>query len=250
MAKRKEAKPAWRPRAAMVLAAGLGTRMRPLTDTVPKPLVKLAGRPLLDHVLDRIAAAGIATAIVNVHHHAEQIEAYVSARQGAPRIIVSDERAELLETGGGVAKALPLLGDGAFVLHNSDSVWIEGVGANLDRLAAAWDGARMDALLLLAPTGQSLGYSGRGDFTMDAAGVLARRAERSVAPFVFAGVSILHPRLFAGAPEGRFSLNVLFDRAIAAGRLHGVRLDGLWMHVGDPRALAEAEAAIVRGDDA
>lgn len=250
MAGRGQAGSSWRPGVAMVLAAGLGTRMRPLTDTVPKPLVKLAGRPLLDHVLDRIAGAGIATAVVNIHHHAEQIEAHLKSRKGPPRILVSDERGALLETGGGVVKALPLLGSAPFLVHNSDSVWIEGVGSNLDRLAAAWDGARMDALLLLASTGRSLGYGGRGDFTMDAAGRLARRLEQSVAPFVFAGVSILAPSLFAGMPEERFSLNRVFDRAIAAGRLHGVRLDGLWMHVGDPNALGEAEAAILRGDDA
>jgi MurNAc alpha-1-phosphate uridylyltransferase len=231
------------PRTAMVLAAGLGTRMRPLTDTRPKPLVEVAGKALLDHMLDRLADAGVEIAVVNVHYLAEQIERHVVTRK-TPRIVISDERGQILGTGGGVVKALPQLGDAPFFHVNSDSIWIEGVTPNLTRLAAAFDAATMDALLLLAPTAGSVGYTGRGDFTMAPSGVLTRRAERDVAPFVYAGAAILTPAMFRGAPQGEFSLTALFDRAAAAGRLHGFRLDGLWMHVGTPEAISEAEAAI------
>jgi MurNAc alpha-1-phosphate uridylyltransferase len=227
----------------MVLAAGLGTRMRPLTDTRPKPLVEVAGKALLDHMLDRLADAGVEIAVVNVHYLAEQIERHVVTRK-TPRIVISDERGQILGTGGGVVKALPQLGDAPFFHVNSDSIWIEGVTPNLTRLAAAFDAATMDALLLLAPTAGSVGYTGRGDFTMAPSGVLTRRAERDVAPFVYAGAAILTPAMFRGAPQGEFSLTALFDRAAAAGRLHGFRLDGLWMHVGTPEAISEAEAAI------
>lgn len=233
------------PRTAMVLAAGLGTRMRPLTDTIPKPLVKLAGRPLIDHVLDRLWDAGVANAVVNVHHHADKLEAHLAHRT-RPKITISDERGVLLDTGGGLIRALPLLGTAPFVIHNSDSVWMEGPGANLDRLFAAWDGDRMDSLMLLAISAESLGYEGHGDFTMDADGALARRAEGRETPYVFAGVSIAHPRLFDNAPQGRFSLNTLWDRAISRNRLFGIRLDGTWMHVGTPEALVEAERLIAR----
>jgi MurNAc alpha-1-phosphate uridylyltransferase len=232
---------------AFVLAAGMGTRMRPLTDTTPKPLVRLAGRPLLDHVLDRIGAAAIETAVVNVHHHADQIERHLAGRR-QPRIVISDERAALLETGGGAVKALPLLGPGPFLIHNSDTVWIEGVGSNIERLMAAWDPEKMDALLLVAIGASSLGYEGHGDFTMDADGLLARRSSHREAPFVFAGVSIAHPKLFDGAPEGAFSLNVPWDRAIERRRLYGARLEGTWMHVGTPEALREAEERLARKD--
>jgi MurNAc alpha-1-phosphate uridylyltransferase len=227
----------------MMLAAGLGTRMRPLTDTRPKPLVEVAGKALLDHMLDRLAAAGVETAVVNVHYLAGQIERHVAARK-RPRVVISDERAQILGTGGGVVKALPQLGNAPFFHVNSDSIWIEGVTPNLTRLAAAFDLAAMDALLLLAPTAGSVGYAGRGDFTMAPDGSLAARAERDVAPFVYAGAAILTPAMFEGAPQGEFSLTMLFDRAAAAGRLHGLRLDGLWMHVGTPDAISEAEAAI------
>lgn len=225
---------------AMVLAAGLGTRMRPLTDVVPKPLVRLKGKPLIDHVLDRLAAGGIARAVVNVHHFADQIEAHLKGRTN-PVLSISDERGALLDTGGGVVKALPLLGPGPFLIHNSDSVWIEGVGSNIARLSAAFDPERMDSLMLLALGATSLGYDGHGDFLMAADGLLTRRGERAEAPFAFTGVSIAHPRLFEGAPEGPFSLNVLWNRAIARGRLHGLRLDGMWMHVGTPQAIDDAE---------
>lgn len=225
----------------MVLAAGMGTRMRPLTDLVPKPLVRLAGRPLIDHVLDRLAAAGVTRAVVNVHHHADMLAAHLAGRT-SPAIVVSDERDALLDTGGGVLRALPLLGPEPFIVHNSDSVWAEGVGSNIERLMAAWEPERMDALMLLATPSKSLGYDGRGDFLMDADGRLKRRPQGLVAPFAFAGVSIMHPRLMEGAEPGRFSLNAPWDRAIERGRLYGVRMEGTWMHVGTPQALAEAES--------
>ena len=231
------------PKTAMVLAAGFGVRMRPLTDHRPKPLVEVAGKALIDHVLDRLAEVGVARAVVNVHYLAEQIEQHLATRT-RPRIVISDERGELLDTGGGVVKALPLLGDAPFFHVNSDTLWIEGVTSNLGRLAARFDAAEMDALLLLAPTTGSVGYDGRGDFAMGPGGRLARRGEREVVPFVYAGVAILTPALFAEAPQGAFSLTRLFDRAAEAGRLHGLRLDGTWMHVGSPDAIAAAEAAI------
>ena len=232
------------PRLAMVLAAGKGVRMRPLTDKIPKPLVAVAGKPLLDHVLDRLAGVGVEAAVVNVHHLAGQIEHHLAGRQ-APAIVISDEREALLDTGGGVVKALPILGSAPFFHLNADTIWIDGVKPNLLRLAGAFDPNRMDALLLLAATSGSVGYGGRGDFTMAPDGRLARRSERNVAPFVYAGVAILDPALFSTAPPGAFSLNLLFDRAIEAGRLHGLRLDGVWMHVGTPEAIAAAETAIL-----
>jgi MurNAc alpha-1-phosphate uridylyltransferase len=231
------------PRRAMVLAAGMGTRMRPLTDSMPKPLVKVAGKPLLDHVLDRLAAEGVERAVVNVHHFAEQIIAHLADRR-RPQITISDERGLLLDTGGGVVKALPELGDAPFYHLNADTIWIDGVKRNLARLADAFDPAAMDALLLLAPTAGSIGYDGRGDFNMASDGRLRARPERQVAPFVYAGAAILTPALFAGAPQGKFSLTTLFSRAADAGRLYGLRLEGLWMHVGTPEAIAAAEAAI------
>ena len=232
------------PRRAMILAAGLGTRMRFLTEARPKPLVAVGGKPLIDHVLDKLATAGVATAVVNVHYFADQIEQHLAARR-APRIVISDERGGLLGTGGGLAKALPQLGDAPFFLVNSDTIWIDGVTPNLRRLAYAFDVNAMDALLLLAPTTTSIGYSGLGDFAMTADGRLRRRAEREVVPFVYAGVAVLSPALFADAPEGVFPLTQLFRRAEEAGRLHGLRLEGLWMHVGTPEAVAAAEAAIL-----
>jgi len=231
------------PRNAMVLAAGLGTRMHPLTETMPKPLVKVAGRALIDHVLDRLAAAGVERAVVNVHYFAEQLERHLASRK-LPKIVISDERGLLLGTGGGVVKALPLLGDYPFFHLNSDTIWIDGVKPNLQRLAEGFDPAAMDALLLLAPSTGSIGYAGRGDFTMAPDGRLSARGEREVAPFVFAGAAILAPALFKHAPAGEFPLTALFARAAQAGRLHGLRLEGLWMHVGSPDAIALAEKAI------
>jgi MurNAc alpha-1-phosphate uridylyltransferase len=225
---------------AMVLAAGLGSRMRPLTDTVPKPLVRLAGRSLIDHVLDRLATAGVERAIVNVHYKADMIEAHLAHRSGPPAIAISDERAQILDTGGGVAKALPLIGLDPFIIHNSDSVWREGIGANLDRLTAAWDGDRMDCLLMLALGSATIGYTGRGDFSFEPDGRIRRRREQEVVPFVFTGVSIAHPRIFEAVPSGPFSLNLVWNRALLAGRAYGVRMEGLWMHVGTPEALTDA----------
>ena len=232
------------PRHAMVLAAGRGERMRPLTDRIPKPLIPVNGRALIDHVLDRLAAAGVERAVVNVHYLADLIERHLADRS-APRVIISDERQQLLDTGGGVVKALNELGREPFFHINSDTLWIDGVSPNLERLAAAFDPDSMDALLLLAPTTESIGYSGRGDFAMARDGRLRRRAEREVAPFVYAGAAVLRPELFVGVPHGAFSLIRLFDGAAEAGRLHGLRLEGVWMHVGTPEAIAQAEAAIV-----
>lgn len=236
-----------RPATAMILAAGLGKRMRPLTDMVPKPMVRLGGRPLIDHVLDRLAAAGITHAVVNVHYQPDVLERHLATRT-EPRITISDERDTLLDTGGGIVRALPLLGADPFLIHNSNSVWLEGPHANLETLIETWDPERMDSLLLLAPSARSLGYDGAGDFVMASDGRLARRPPGAVAPFVFAGVSIAHPRLFEAAREEPFSLNVLWNRAIAAGRLFGVRLDGFWMHIGTPAALEQAEDALVYGE--
>ncbi|KAB2915310.1 MAG: nucleotidyltransferase family protein [Hyphomicrobiaceae bacterium] len=228
----------------MVLSAGLGTRMAPANGTLPKPLVPLAGKALIDHVLDRLHAAGITRAVVNVHHKADLIEKHLESRQ-APKVEISDEREARLDTGGGVKKALARLGPGPFLIHNSDSVWIEGVGSNLERLIAAWDDARMDCLMLLALASASYGYQGRGDFAFESDGRIRRRKmEQELVPFAFTGVSIAHPRLFDGSPDGTFSLNVVWNRAIAAGRAYGMRMDGIWMHVGTPDALAQAEECL------
>ena len=232
------------PRAAMVMAAGLGTRMRPYNGQIPKPLVTVGGKALIDHVLDRLAQAGVARAVVNVHHLADQIERHLAGRK-TPQIVISDERAQLLGTAGGPINAMRELGDEPFFLVNSDTIWIDGVRSNLKRLAASLDPARMDALLLMAPTATATGYSGRGDFSMAADGRLKRRGERDVVPFVYAGAAVLTPAFFAGVAPGPSSMTPLFDRAVEAGRLHGLRLDGIWMHVGTPDAVAAAEAALV-----
>jgi aminoglycoside/choline kinase family phosphotransferase/GTP:adenosylcobinamide-phosphate guanylyltransferase len=223
---------------AMVLAAGLGQRMRPITDTCPKPLVHVGGRALIDHALGRLREGGITKVVVNVHHLADQIEAHVARVEGLV-ITVSDERDALLETGGGVKRALPLLGP-EFLVMNSDSLWTEPGAGNVGRLVAAWDSDRMDALLLLADR-DSLGYDGPGDFDVDPDGRLTRRQPGGVAPDVYAGVAILKAASFADTPDGAFSLNLLFDRAIAADRLYGLRLDGEWLHVGTPEAIRAAE---------
>ncbi|HEY5226827.1 MAG TPA: nucleotidyltransferase family protein [Methylovirgula sp.] len=233
------------PDKAMVFAAGLGTRMRPITDTIPKPLVRVAGNALIDHMLDRIADAGVETAIVNVHYHADQIEAHLAARR-APKIIISDERTKLLDQGGGIRKALPLLGDAPFLLCNTDAFWVEGPKPNLPRFAAGWDPEQMDILLLVAATSSSVGVDWPGDFTMDALGRLKRREERRVAPFVYTGVGIIKPDLFKGRTDDVFRLAPYFHEAAAAGRLFGKRLDGLWFHVGTPQAIEEAERTVAR----
>jgi MurNAc alpha-1-phosphate uridylyltransferase len=231
------------PKRAIVLAAGLGTRMRPYNGHIPKPLVALGGKSLIDYALDRLADAGVERAVVNVHHLADALERHLAPRT-RPQIVISDERGTLLGTGGGVAKALPQLGEAPFFLANSDTIWLDGVKPNLVRLAAAFDPATMDALLLLAPAADSVGYVGRGDFAMLPDGRLRRRGENEVVPFVYAGAAVLSPALFAHAPSGAFSLTLLFDRAGANGRLFGLPLEGVWMHVGTPEAVAAAEATL------
>ena len=228
---------------AMVLAAGYGQRMRPLTLTRPKPLVEVAGRALIDYGFDRLRAAGVARAVVNVHYLPEQIEAW-SSRQPAPAITISDERGEILDTGGGVAKALPLLGDAPFFVINSDSFWVDDGEPALDRLRRTWNDAAMDCLLLLSPLGRTVGYDGAGDFVMAADGRLARRGKAEGEPLAYIGGYLVSPRLFEGAPQGKFSMNLLWDRAIAAGRLFGLTHGGRWLHVGTPEAIPLAEAAL------
>jgi MurNAc alpha-1-phosphate uridylyltransferase len=232
------------PTKAMVLAAGLGLRMRPLTDRMPKPMIPVAGKPLLDHVLDKLADANVDEAVVNVHYLPDQIIDHVAPRS-RPRVIISDERDEVLGTGGAVVKALPLLGDAPFYHLNADTMWIDGVRPNLARMADAFDPARMDILLLMAPTATSIGYSGNGDYAMLTDGALRRRKENQVVPFVYAGVAIMSPALFADAPQGEFSLTKMFDRANERERLFGLRLDGVWMHVGTPDAVQAAEKAFL-----
>ncbi len=231
------------PNRAIVLAAGLGTRMRPYNGHIPKPLVEVGGKSLIDYSLDRLADAGVESVVVNVHHLADVLERHLAPRQ-RPHIEISDERGELLGTGGGIAKALPKLGDAPFFLVNSDTVWLDGVRPNFTRLAEAFDPKTMDVLLLLAPTTSSIGYAGRGDFAMLPDGRLRRRKENEVVPFVYAGAAVLSPSLFADAPKGPFALTVLFDRAAERDRLFGLRLEGVWMHVGTPEAVAAAEAAL------
>jgi MurNAc alpha-1-phosphate uridylyltransferase len=230
------------PKRAMVLAAGFGTRLRPITETLPKPLVCVAGRPLIDWVLDRLVAAGVERAVVNTHHLAERIREHLKDRRDIE--IVYSHEPEILETGGGIKQALPLLGEGPFVSVNAKILWINGREDAIERLAAAWDDARMDALLLLQPTVTAVGYDGAGDFLMETDGRIRRRDEHEVAPFLFSGVQIIHPRLFLDAPNGHFSLNLLYDRAIEAGRLYAIRHDGAWFHVSTPRHLVEVEARL------
>jgi N-acetyl-alpha-D-muramate 1-phosphate uridylyltransferase len=233
-----------RPSKAMILAAGLGQRMRPMTERMPKPLVSVAGRPLLDHVLDKLGDAGVREAIVNVHYLPDQIIDHVAGRK-RPRVIISDERDRVLGTGGGVVKALPLLGNAPFFHLNADTLWIDGVRPNLARLAESFDPARMDILLLMAPTASSIGYEGNGDYAMLPDGALRKRREHQVVPFVYAGVAIMSPAIFADAPDGEFSLTKMFDAANAQERLFGLRLDGTWMHVGTPEAVGAAEEAFL-----
>ncbi len=229
---------------AMVLAAGFGQRMRPLTLTRPKPLVEVAGKALIDYGFERLAAAKVGHAVVNVHYLPDQIEAW-AARQKTPRITISDERAEILDTGGGIAHALPLLGEAPFFVINSDSFWVDEGEPALDRLRAAWDDEKMDCLLLLSALGRTVGYDGKGDFVRGADGRLARRsAEPGGTPLVYSGAYLVAPRLFADAPQGKFSMNILWDKAIAAGRLFGIEHTGRWLHVGTPEAIPLAEAAL------
>ena len=232
------------PTSAMVLAAGMGVRMRPLTDRMPKPLVEVAGKPLLDHVLDRLAEVGVERAVVNAHYLGDQIISHVAARQ-QPKVVISDERDAILGTGGAVVRALPLLGDQPFFHLNADTMWIDGVRPNLARLAEAFDPQTMDILLLMAATASSIGYEGAGDYAMAPDGSLKRRKEHQVVPFVYAGAAIMKPHLFSNAPQGAFSLTQIFDEANEQGRLFGLRLDGTWMHVGTPDAIGAAEEALL-----
>jgi MurNAc alpha-1-phosphate uridylyltransferase len=226
---------------AMVLAAGLGKRMRPLTATRPKPLVEVAGKALLDHALDRLRAAGVKRAVVNVHYLADALEAHLTKRVTGIEISISDERAELLETGGGLKKALPLLTEDPILVVNSDNLWVDGPNDSLRALAARWDDARMDALLLLVPLARANCHSGRGDFHMDAAGRISRRKPGRIAPFVFTGIQLISHRLFEGAPDGPFSTNILWDKAIASRRAWGMVHQGLWFDVGTPPAVRKTE---------
>jgi MurNAc alpha-1-phosphate uridylyltransferase len=229
------------PGTAMVLAAGLGKRMRPLTAARPKPLIEVAGRTLLDRALDRVEAAGITTAVVNAHYFADQIDAAVAGRQGSLAIRTSDERDRLLETGGGVVKALPLIDSDPFFVVNADNLWIDGSTDTLRLLAQRWDAATMDALLLLVPLARATGYEGRGDFHMDPLGQIRPRGEVRVAPFVYSGIQLISKSLFTGEPAEPFSVWRAWHKALAVGRAYGAVHQGLWFHVGTPASVAETE---------
>jgi N-acetyl-alpha-D-muramate 1-phosphate uridylyltransferase len=230
---------------AMVMAAGLGKRMRPLTDSRPKPLVEVAGKALIDYSLDALAFAGVARAVVNVHYLADMLEAHLAART-MPQIAISDERALVLETGGGMVKAQGLLADPFFCL-NSDNIWTDGAQDTFQALSAGWDAEVMDALLLVVPHDQAGNYHGAGDFKLDQQGRIARRGEDATAPFIYTGIQIVSYRLLRDAPEGAFSTNILWERAIGEGRLFGMEHQGQWFEVGDPAAIAPTEAALARG---
>lgn len=231
---------------AIVLAAGLGKRMRPLTDHMPKPMIAVGGKPLIDHVLDWLVDAGISSVVVNTHYMASLLEAHLRAR-GLPRITLSHEEM-LLETGGGILKALPLLGDNAFFAVNSDTICRNGMCHALARLHQAWDDTTMDALLLLHPVMLAVGYEGQGDFSIDTDGSVIRKAHHATAPYVFTGIQMLHPRLFEQAPQGPFSMNLLYNRGMLPDgklpRIKAIIHDGKWLHVGDPAAIALAEAQL------
>jgi len=233
------------PDNAMVLAAGLGTRMRPITDTNPTPLGPVVGTTVVAYGLDALESNGVKNAVVNVHYLAEQIEEHLSDRSN-PAISLSDETVALLDSGGGIKKALPKLGEDPFFLINADSFWLEGSTPNLQRLAGTFDPDKMDILLMLSTMDSAIGYSGNGDFEMSAEGRLQRRTEKKLSPFAYAGAAILHPRIFENTPDDAFSLNLLFDRAIEQDRLFGVRMEGVWLHVGTPESILEAEEAIAR----
>lgn len=226
-------------RTAMVMAAGLGSRMRPLTEDRPKPLVTVAGRALIDHMLDRLADAGVEQAVVNVHYRADQLEAHLAGRL-RPRVAISDERARLLETGGGIVRARPLLGSDPIFVANTDSIWIERAPA-LGGLAEAWDDDRMDVLVMLSPLHKAIGFDGAGDFDMDAAGRIEAPAAGAGAAYAYTGVQILRPGLFDGRPEEPFSTRVVWREVLGRGRMFGMVMDGVWLHVGDPAAREAAE---------
>jgi len=230
---------------AMILAAGLGKRMRPLTATQPKPLVRVAGKPLIDHVLDQLDSAGVAKAVVNVHYLADSLEGHLDVRKRGPAVAISDERELLLETGGGMVKALSQLPD-PFFATNSDNVWLDGPRNAFAELSAGWDPARMDALLLLVPHTRALNYRGKGDFHLDPIGRVSRRRSGRVAPFIYSGIQLVSHRLLREAPEGAFSTNLLWNRAIEEGRLYGISHIGLWFEVGEPAAIAPTEEWLSR----
>lgn len=232
---------------AMILAAGLGKRMRPLTASQPKPLVRVAGKPLIDHAFEKLNEAGVAKAVVNVHYLADALEAHVKERK-QPQIAISDERELLMETGGGLVKAHSegLLPDPFFCL-NSDNLWLDGPCDAFHDLSRAWDPQQMDALLLLVPHRGAHNYRGKGDFSLDAGGRISRRKSGRIAPFIFSGIQIVSHRLLRDPPAGPFSTNILWNRAIEEGRLHGVAFTGEWFEVGDPSAIGPTEAALKRG---
>ena len=230
---------------AMVLAAGLGKRMRPLTASQPKPLVRVAGKPLINYALDQLAAAGVAKAVVNVHYLADALQAHLDGRRGGPTVMISDERDALLETGGGMVRALPMLPDPFFAI-NSDNIWLDGPRSAFAELSAVWDPQRMDALLLLVPHARALNYKGKGDFHLDPLGRLSRRRSGRIAPFLYSGIQLVSHRLLRDAPEGAFSTNVFWDRAIEEGRLYGVSHTGLWFEVGEPSAIRPTEEWLSR----
>lgn len=235
------------PETAMVMAAGLGKRMRPLTATRPKPLVEVAGKALIDHVFDRLRTAGVKRAVVNVHYLADQLEAHLRARVKDIDVLVSDERAQLLETGGGLVKARELLGDKPFLCVNSDNLWVDGPIDAIRSLAAQWDDERMDALLLVVPLARAHNHPGSGDFRLDGFGrITQRRKPGQMAPFVYTGVQILSPRVIRDWPEGPFSTNLFWNRAMDAGRLWAVVHQGLWFDVGSPPAIAATEAVLAQ----
>ncbi len=227
----------------MVFAAGLGSRMRPVTNTIPKPLVQVGGKALIDHMLDRFAKNGVEEAIVNVHYLPDMIIDHLKGRTH-PQIRISDERKLLLDQGGGIKRVLNLLGEDPFFLCNTDAFWVDESQSNLQRMANMWDPEKMDILMLLAPTAHSIGIDWPGDFLMDPDGRLTRRGEKRVAPFVYSGVAITKPQLFASETRDVFPLGPYFNQAAEQGRLFGLRLDGLWLHVGTPEAIAEANAAL------
>lgn len=230
---------------AMILAAGLGKRMRPLTASQPKPLVRVAGKALIDHALDRLAEAGVAKAVINVHYLADALEAHVLARQ-TPKASVSDERALLLETGGGMLKALPQLPDPFFAL-NADNIWLDGPKSAFHDLSRRWNPDEMDALLLVVPHARAMNFAGPGDFHMDPLGRLSRRRPGRIAPFIYTGIQLVSHRLLRDAPEGPFGTMTLWERAIAEGRLYGLSFTGLWFEVGTPQAIRPTEEALAGG---
>jgi MurNAc alpha-1-phosphate uridylyltransferase len=234
-------------RTAMVMAAGLGKRMRPLTASMPKPLVRVAGRPLIDHALDQLAKGGIKRVVVNVHYLADALEAHLKSTKLPLEIVISDERSQLLETGGGLVKALPLIDEDPFFCANSDNIWLNGATNCLDEMRALWDDDKMDALLLMVPHSRTANYRGVGDFWMDGRGKVARRAQGRVAPFVFTGIQLLSKRLLVDPPGDAFSTNFFWDRAIAKGRLFGLVHQGLWFDVGAPSAIEPTRQALLHG---